>query len=277
MRHRREPIGPQLPDRGDRVGVAEEAVVVERDLGPAGRVDDPVRGLERDAVGVVEVDRADEAVVDDVGDLAVGGLQPGPQVEQGLLVDEVERQVVELRGAGVGDPGRLGEAVDLDALVLEERDRVARADLEEVVAERVRADGRHEPGAEHADVEADGRVHVGAHQREVVDAPPAGLACCSAMGTSVASTGAPTVPTAVPSAITRPPRRRSLLPGACRELGLGDVVLDRLPQGHRHRRAHLLGQVPEQPRGAGQEREAADDPPVEAEVGERGAGRAGRR
>ena len=64
-----EPAGAQLGARGDRVGVAEERGVGEVG-GPAGAVDDPPRRLERDAVGVGEVDRPDEAVVDDRGDLA---------------------------------------------------------------------------------------------------------------------------------------------------------------------------------------------------------------
>ena len=81
-----------------------------------------------------------------------------------------------------GTPAGLANALEVGAGVLEEGDRVLRADLEEVVPERGGADRRHQPGTEHAVVEAHGRVHVGRDQREVVDAPPAGLlgGCCHA-------------------------------------------------------------------------------------------------
>ena len=91
-----------------------------------------------------------------------------------LLVGQVEREVVELRRPPVGHAGRLREALELDALVLEERDRLLGAELEEVVAEGSGADGGDEPGAEHPVVEAHGRVHVGRDEGEVVDAPPMG-------------------------------------------------------------------------------------------------------
>ena len=111
-------------------------------------------------------------MVDDVGDLAVGALQALAQVEQRLLVGEVEREVVELRRARVGNAGRLAERLRRRVGVLEERDRVLRTELEEVVPEAGRADRRDEPRAERAVVEAHGRVHVVGDEREVVDPPP---------------------------------------------------------------------------------------------------------
>src|SRR3954470_441384 len=59
----------QLADGGHRVGVAEQLDVLVVG-GPAGGVADPPARLQGDAVGVGEVDRADEAVVDDGRDLA---------------------------------------------------------------------------------------------------------------------------------------------------------------------------------------------------------------
>ena len=53
-----------------------------------------------------------------------------------MLVGEVERQVVELGLARVGDAGRLGERLERDVPVLEERDGLLGAELEEVVPER---------------------------------------------------------------------------------------------------------------------------------------------
>ena len=100
-----------------------------------------------------------------------GGEQPLAQHLERVLVGDVERDVVELDGA-VARPARgLGER--LGALDLEERDGVAAVHLEEVVAHRPRHRGGGQAHAEHAHVEADGRVHVGRDQREVVDALPA--------------------------------------------------------------------------------------------------------
>src|SRR5439155_22896293 len=45
-------------------------------------------------------------------------------------------------------------------------------ELEEVGTELRRADGCHESGSKGAVVEADGRVHVGGDEREVVDPTP---------------------------------------------------------------------------------------------------------
>ena len=56
---------------------------------------------------------------------------------------------------------------------LEERDGVAAADLEEVVAHRPGHRRGGQAHAEHADVEADGGVHVGGDEGQVVDALPA--------------------------------------------------------------------------------------------------------
>ena len=137
-----------------------------------GGVHDPVGRLQRDAVRVGEVDRPDEAVVDDVGDFAVRVLQPFAEVDQRLFVDEVEREVVELRGFRHGDPGRFGVALGRDIAVLEERERRVGTELEEVVPERRRAHGGDQTGTEHARVEADGLVHVRGHEGEVVDAAP---------------------------------------------------------------------------------------------------------
>ena len=46
-------------------------------------------------------------MIDDVGDFAVRVLQARAQVEQRLFVDEVEREVVELRRLGNRHAGRL--------------------------------------------------------------------------------------------------------------------------------------------------------------------------
>ncbi len=164
--------GGQLPHGRHRVGVGEQIGVREVDRGGGG-VDHPPRRLQRDAVGVGEVDRVHHVVVDDLGDLAVVRQQALAQLEERVLVGQVERHVVELDGPRVGDPGRLGEGVELDAPVLEERHRVGRAELEEVVPECRRADRGHEPGPEDAVVEARGRVHVGGDEGQVVDATPA--------------------------------------------------------------------------------------------------------
>ena len=121
---------------------------------------------------VGEVHGPDEAVVDDVGDLAPGVLEAVAQGEQRLLVGQVERQVVELDRSRVGHAGRLGERLDLGVGVLEEGDRALLPEGEEVVPEARRADRRHELGTEHAVVEAHRRVHVVGDEGEVVDAPP---------------------------------------------------------------------------------------------------------
>ena len=87
-------------------------------------------------------------------------LRRSRSAQQRLLVGQVERQVVELDRPRVGHAGRLGERLDLDVGVLEEGDGRLLAEGEEVVAERRRADRGDELGAEHAVVEAHGRVHV---------------------------------------------------------------------------------------------------------------------
>ena len=109
-----------------------------------------------------------------VGDLGARREQPLAQHLERVLVGDVERDVVELDGAVARPARRLGER--LGPLHLEERDRVAAAHLEEVVAHRPGHGGGGEAHAEHADVEAHGGVHVGGDERQVVDALPAGSA-----------------------------------------------------------------------------------------------------
>ena len=111
-------------------------------------------------------------MVDDVGDLATVALQPVAQAEQGVLVRQVHREVVELCRLLVGHAGGLRERVKVLAGVLEERDRVARRHLEEVVPERRSGECRHQARIEDAVPEADRRVHVRRHESEVVHAPP---------------------------------------------------------------------------------------------------------
>ena len=108
------------------------------------------------------------------GDLATERLEPAAQTVQGLVVGQVERQMVELGGVLlVGHAGRLGEGLGVGHL--EERHRVAGGDLEEVVAHGAGIEGGHEAHAEHAMVEAHGRVHVGRDQGQVVDYPASGV------------------------------------------------------------------------------------------------------
>ena len=80
--------------------------------------------------------------------------------------------MVELHRPWVGYAGGLGERLELDVGVLEERHRRLLAEGEEVVTERRRADRGDQPGVEHAVVEAHGRVHVRGDERQVVDPPP---------------------------------------------------------------------------------------------------------
>jgi hypothetical protein len=83
--------GLQLDDGCDGVGVGEElGIVVVGRL--AGGVADPPGGLESDAVGVGEVDGADGAVVDDVGDFAMGGREASLECAEGCFVGHVEGQ-----------------------------------------------------------------------------------------------------------------------------------------------------------------------------------------
>ena len=119
-----EPVAASSRTAGTGSSVGEQLAVAVVGV-PARGVGDPPRRFEGDAVGIGEVDRPHHAVIDDVGDLAAVSLQPLAQRLQGVLVGQVERQVVELRGSWVGHPGGLGEAVDLGVVVLEEGDRVA--------------------------------------------------------------------------------------------------------------------------------------------------------
>src|SRR5262249_9835311 len=140
----------------------------------AGGVVHPPGGFERDAVGVGEVDGANGAVVYDVGYSAVGGLEASLECVEGFFVGHVEAQMVELGGSGVGQAGGFGEGFDGGVGVFEEGHRALRAELEEVVAEGGGGDGADQAGAEGSVVEADGGIHVGGNQGEVVDPLPAG-------------------------------------------------------------------------------------------------------
>jgi hypothetical protein len=62
-------MGGELPERQDRIGVAEELLVCVVGV-PAGGVDHPPGCLEGDPVGVGDVDRAHDLVIDHLGDLA---------------------------------------------------------------------------------------------------------------------------------------------------------------------------------------------------------------
>lgn len=102
--------------------IAEQSVIGVVSV-PPGRVERPPGCLESDAIGVVEADRADEAVVNHIGDLATRCLESVTERQQRLLVGQVERLVVELRRAMIGYAGRLCERLDRDIGVLEERRR----------------------------------------------------------------------------------------------------------------------------------------------------------
>ena len=83
--------------------------------------------------------------------------------------------MVELHCTWVGDSGGLGKRLDGVIRVLEERNRVLRPQLEEVMTEVTRRrEVGDQPGTEHPVIEADRRIHVVGDQREVVDSPPAG-------------------------------------------------------------------------------------------------------
>ncbi len=76
---RKGAVGLEFLECGDWVRVGEEPAVVVVG-GAAGRVEDPPRYFERDQVGVGEVDGADAAVIDDVDDFAVSGLEAPTEV-----------------------------------------------------------------------------------------------------------------------------------------------------------------------------------------------------
>ena len=165
-----------LAQRRNRIVVVEPLGVVVVDV--SRRLVDrqrPVARLEGDARRVVEVDRADEAVVDHVGDLAVVFLESPLQVFEGGFVGEVEREVVELAGLRIRDAGGLREGVEILARVLEERHRLTGPDAEEVVLEVGVADRGDDLGPQHAVPEAGRRVHVVGDQGEVVDPSPRGI------------------------------------------------------------------------------------------------------
>ena len=56
----------------------------------------PPGGFQRDAVGIVEVHRPHDVVVDGLGDLAAGRQQSGTQRFERVFVGHVEAEVVEL-------------------------------------------------------------------------------------------------------------------------------------------------------------------------------------
>ena len=124
-------------------------------------------------------------MVDHRRHLGTGRQEPLAQHLERVLVGNVEGDVVELDGAVARPAGGLGEG--LGPGHLEEGDRVAAPHLEEVVAHRPGHRGRGEPHPEHADVEADGRVHVGGDERQVVDALPRGASGSSANWFSASS------------------------------------------------------------------------------------------
>ena len=74
----------ELSHGGGGVLIGEEAAVAVVG-GAAGDVEDPVRGFERDPVGIGEVDRLDDVVVDDVGDLAARVLQAAAEIVERFL------------------------------------------------------------------------------------------------------------------------------------------------------------------------------------------------
>src|ERR687897_705143 len=95
--------------------------------------------------------------------------------------------MVELDRSRVGHPCRLSERRRRCVRELEERHGLARADLEEVVAEVRCTDRRHQPGAQHPVGEANRRVHVAGDERQVVDATPVGANVQRAPGPLAAS------------------------------------------------------------------------------------------
>ena len=171
------------------------------------------------------------------------------------------------------DAGGLGEVLQRDVGVLEEGDRVPDADLEEVVAEVRGPDGRDEPRAEDADVEADGRVHVRAHEREVVDAAPARVRLrSSAISISFKFSLGQSMPSsccqAAEGGFSVPSRsrlRHSSVDPASTVCQRGVAIEVRISSAR----------WPSRPTVRASSAKPADDPPVESEVGERGTRDAG--
>src|SRR5450755_766315 len=81
--------------------------------------------------------------------------------------------MVELWGAFVGHAGAVHERMGRRVGVLEERHGALGTELEKVVAEIGRADRGDERGAKGSVVEANRGVHIGGHEREMVDPLPA--------------------------------------------------------------------------------------------------------
>ncbi len=113
-----------------------------------------------------------DPVVDDPGDLAARGTQPFLQRVQLALARQSEGEMVELEHPVGGPAGRLRERRHVGDL--EERDGLAGADLEEVVPHRPGHERGAEAHPEHTRIEADGGVHVGRDEREVVHTLPGG-------------------------------------------------------------------------------------------------------
>src|SRR5258706_5365303 len=163
----------ELANRRHRIGVGPELAFVGG-LTP-GRIGEPPRSLERDAVVVVEVDRTHEAVIDHFGDLDVVLGEPRREGIEGRLVGQRERHMVELGGKVGRKAGRLLEREVLIALPFEERERAPVADLKEVVPHAADRERGHQPHAEDAVVKPDRRVHIGGDEGQVVHTPPARL------------------------------------------------------------------------------------------------------
>ncbi len=180
----------QLPERRLRLrDDVEQRVDREVRVEVLLRRDRPHRAgdLEHVAVRVVGVDRLDRLVLDLHLDRPLARVEAAPVLQQVLLVVDVDREVPgaheELRDvgaeAGVDVALRAGRAADprLGAEVVEERDPVVVADVEEEVDE-VRvvlrapaggADRVHDGEAEHVAVEAHRRRRVERRERDVVD------------------------------------------------------------------------------------------------------------
>jgi hypothetical protein len=151
----------------------------------------PARELQQDAVGVLEVERADEhagmqfpgdpvravVVIDDRAHPHALGFELGAVVQE-LFLGHVKRDVVHrANGAGplpeAGHRHRRGDAGNRLWRVREpeERQRVATAHVKEEVLTRVTRQIQRldQPHAKHLRVELDSLFHVRADQSEVID------------------------------------------------------------------------------------------------------------
>ena len=93
---------------------------------------------------------------------------------QRVLVRQVERQVIELNLATIRHSGRQLETLQPHVGVLEERHRLLRTELEEVVPKRLIPEVRDKSRTEHTMPEPHGGIHVRGHQRQMIDPPPEG-------------------------------------------------------------------------------------------------------